>query len=466
MKVKWIVTVLLIFLLIYSIFSILSDNLKSEKVHDLNNVKDKEVFQITDTLSPDLMVAEFNYLIEKILEVHPDPKRNLNNTSWNELIVETKSKLEKSLQITEYFVIIQSFVSKIGDAHTYIYPSTIESRLLPLDLQWIGDELIVKESQIKGIKRGDKITHMEGKGINEIMDFMGKIISSENEYWLKQQSKHFIRHEMFLSEILTMKGKHLAITVSNIDGDEKNINFDWKNGVEVNQSSANEKAWYGFELDEENNVGYFYLNECNVTEELEQSVREFFKEVDDHQLDNIIIDLRRNGGGDSRVIDVFIRYLPDKMYKNFGVFTRFSETASTQRGYEQVDGYDYQPPSVVQNSHLRPSFYGDVYILVGNGTFSSANMFATLFHDSRLAKIIGEPTGNAPSGFGDTLEFHLPYTGFYLNISYKEFLRPDSSLDKYNSLNPDILVEMKREDILKQEDGQLKRVKKIINNIN
>lgn len=467
MKIKFTVIVLLSFLLILSILNVF-DSSNSETLYDLNNIMNKESFQTTDTLSSDLMMTEFNYLLEKILEVHPDPKRNLNQTSWNELIVETERKLEKPLQTTEYFYVIQSFVSKIEDSHTYVYPSTIESRVLPLEFQWVGGELIVTDSSAENINRGDKLTHIEGKDIKEIMDLVRDIISSENEYWTKHLSRQFIRLEMFLSEILTVKGDYLAVTVSNTDEHTKNINVNWMNvdKPKPKQSSLNEEAWYGYELKQPNNIGYYYLNESNVTVEYEQSVRDFFKEVAEQQLENIIIDLRKNGGGNSGVVDVFIRHIPVNTYKNFGMFTRFSEPASIQRGYEQVDGYYEQPPSIVQNYHLKPTFYGDVYILVGNGTYSSANMFATLFHDSGLAKIIGEPTGNAPSSFGDILHFSLPYTGFDLLISHKEFSRPNSSLDNYNSLYPDIIVEIKKEDIIKQKDGQLHRVKNIINNLN
>ncbi|MCE7792862.1 S41 family peptidase [Salipaludibacillus sp. CUR1] len=465
MKIKFIIIGLLSFLLIISIFNVFSSS-KSEILYDLNNSMDKEDFQTSDTLSTDLMTTEFNYVVEKILDVHPDPKRYLNQNGWDELIVATERQLAKPLQITEYFYVIQSFVSEIRDSHTFVYPSTIKSRVLPLELQWVGDELVVTDSSVENISHGDELTHIEGKEINEIMDSLTTIISSENDYWIKHLSRQFITQEKFLKEILTVEGNSLAVTVSDTEKTSKNINVHWVTPEEANQSSADEETWYGYELDQENNIGYYFLNESNVTAEYEQNVREFFKEVEEQQLENIIIDLRKNGGGDSGVSDVFIRHLPENTYKNFGTVTRFSEPASVQRGYEQVDGYEEHPPSVVQNRVLKPTFNGDVYILTGHGTYSSANMFAVLFHDSDLGTIIGEPTGNAPGSFGDILHFPLPYTGFDLLISHKEFLRPHSSMDNYTSLYPDILVEIKKEDIIKQEDGQLQRVKNIIKDLN
>ncbi len=458
MKSKFVAMAIFVLLVLFSIVTVY---ITPTSTYDLNNSRVQEHFQLTDTLSSELMIEEFSYVVEKILEVHPDPKRNIGQENWDQLIVETRAKLAKPLSIIDYFVITQSFVRKIGDAHTYIFPLTLQSRVLPIEFTWVNNELIVTESQVESISRGDQITRIGNKEVQQLVEFMARIIPSENEYWMKYLSSRYLRQELFLTE--QSKDNHVPVTIKTMDGDVKDTQLEWLDNEEVNQSSANEEVWYGYDLDPENNVGYYYLNESIVTTEYEQNVSQFFREVDELQLENIIIDVSSNGGGDSRVADIFLRHLPNRTYRSYGVLTKYSVSASEQRGYAQVDGYEEHPPSVVANSQLTPTYFGNVYVLVGNGTFSSATMFATLFHDSNLASIIGEPTGGAPSGFGDILQFQLPYTGFYLLISHKEFLRPDPSFGKKQSLYPDIVVEMKRADLLRLDDSQLKRVLDYIN---
>lgn len=92
-------------------------------------------------------------------------------------------------------------------------------------------------------------------------------------------------------------------------------------------------------------------------------------------------------------------------------------------------------------------------------------MFAVYFHDVNTATIVGEPTGNKPLNFGDIIFLELPNTKFSLNISHKEFLRPDKTLHSEVTLTPDILVEKEREDFLSGKDEQLERILTLIKNI-
>lgn len=92
-------------------------------------------------------------------------------------------------------------------------------------------------------------------------------------------------------------------------------------------------------------------------------------------------------------------------------------------------------------------------------------MFDVYFHDVNAATIVGEPTGNKPSNFGDIIFTELPNTKFSLYISHKEFLRPDESLHSELTLTPDILVEKEREDFLSGKDGQLERILTLIKKI-
>ncbi len=46
-------------------------------------------------------------------------------------------------------------------------------------------------------------------------------------------------------------------------------------------------------------------------------------------------------------------------------------------------------------SHPPPPFTGELFVLVGPATFSSANWFAAVVRDNNLGKLVGEPTRNA-----------------------------------------------------------------------
>ena len=55
-----------------------------------------------------------------------------------------------------------------------------------------------------------------------------------------------------------------------------------------------------------------------------------------------------------------------------------------------------------------------------------------------FAKLLGEPTGNAPSSYGDILTFTLPASGLSYTLSFKRWRRPDGARDPAPTLLPDV----------------------------
>lgn len=97
-------------------------------------------------------------------------------------------------------------------------------------------------------------------------------------------------------------------------------------------------------------------------------------------------------------------------------------------------------------------FKGKVFVIVGNGTFSSAIMFATIVKDNHIATLAGEvPANGHPNHFGEMYNSKLPNTKIDLRFGVKEWIRPSGEKTD-NKLYPDILVNpnMSREELVKE----------------
>ena len=93
-----------------------------------------------------------------------------------------------------------------------------------------------------------------------------------------------------------------------------------------------------------------------------------------------------------------------------------------------------------QNRGIR--FEGDLYVLVGPGTFSSAGMFAAMVKDFHMGTLIGEETGAARQCFGEILRVDLPNSDLKLNVSCKQWFAPVPQFDdSRRGTVPDILVD-------------------------
>jgi hypothetical protein len=60
---------------------------------------------------------------------------------------------------------------------------------------------------------------------------------------------------------------------------------------------------------------------------------------------------------------------------------------------------------------------GRLFVIIGRATFSAAQNFTTLLERHTNAIFVGEPTGSSPTFVGETIEFQLPYSGYYANVS-------------------------------------------------
>ena len=70
----------------------------------------------------------------------------------------------------------------------------------------------------------------------------------------------------------------------------------------------------------------------------------------------------------------------------------------------------------------RLRYSGNICVLTGSNTFSSANMLANAIKDYKLAILIGEATGEAPNDYGELYWIKLPNTGLTFYTCNKQFI--------------------------------------------
>ena len=148
--------------------------------------------------------------------------------------------------------------------------------------------------------------------------------------------------------------------------------------------------------------------------------------------DKVIIDVRGNGGGNSnacvRLLDAMEMEPPQ-----YGMFIRYSPEAKEQVGYLRKSGTFRWHAS--QKSKTNEAV--NLVVLSDRYTFSSATMMCVLVRDGNLGTLIGEPSSNMPSNYGDILYLSLKNSHVFASVSHKQFIRPDED-NKERMLIPDI----------------------------
>ena len=203
----------------------------------------------------------------------------------------------------------------------------------------------------------------------------------------------------------------------------------------------------------------------------------------DDSAQTLVIDLRNNGGGDSRLGDELLSHLTSapyrmesaklwKMSAEYRAYIKSMVRAPLnhlpvekvhpigRRLFSGPDGtlvqFDEQPES---HDAREPRFNGTVCVLIGAGTFSSAVDLADAIKTYRLATLVGEETGGRPNTFGEVYYFRTPATGFLVGVSSAAFIRANGDTTDHRGVLPDFEVRRTAEDVRVGRDPVIDRAR-------
>lgn len=258
---------------------------------------------------------------------------------------------------------------------------------------------------------------IDGISCEDLLAAYREVFSCETDYYAEAsfwENAIICEQNLQLCGIDTSDGIVMGF---HVDGKNTEQHFDFVPLHEVNGYPAQDTSgeWVSYKLDPENNLGIFTLASCVCNDEYYGTLDDFFKGIFAAGIENIAIDLRGNGGGNSWVANEFIKYLNVTEYRGFDSAVRYG-------------GYLAKNENVTyKNQKKEQVFSGNLYVLTDTWTYSSAMDFAMLIGDNNLGIIIGQPSGNLPDGYGDCLRFQMPKSGLAISVSYKKWYRIDQT---------------------------------------
>lgn len=467
------------------------------------------------------------YLTETIKQAYPRLNEKLSEEIFEQ---EKRSLLENLAHIdndVDFEISLQKFVALLKDGHSnvsidYFAPGT---DIYPVAFfkekdKWILaniDRMVADSSMI-----GSQVLSVNGISMKDIELRAGKLENGENEYWTNLLFSSHQRSAVYwkalgvvnandpkLNIVILKNGEEKSFTIH--PGNVKGYLLPFKPGATPFTRKQNEGYYY--RIDKEDNYAYLQMNTSldyvSVKSEIagytsffvrpfalaylkKQKkdarnfglvLQSFFKEINENRIDNLIIDLRNNTGGDERTGKQLLWYL-DGAQNTKGFITEINVTdyfrQTVKKDYKEYNR-DYQkkhgtkiPKGMVNvNEDIYghgyfenitkkdspylldasiPKFKGKVYVLIGNMTFSAAQMLATTIADNRLGIMVGQPIGNKPSSQTGASLFKLPHTKKIVNLSYMYMERPDRSKNNEPTLFPDIEVNSSFQDFIDGND--------------
>lgn len=391
---------------------------KSRKFTKVYNMCNEE-----DNMQIEELREDFKCLYDA-LKTHPIFQISKDTSELDELYERLKGGVIDEISLVNA---LTALTVSLKDGHTNIeIPYTAQDDCLKLVCEWQGEKLVLKEDY-EGIEAGTEILAVEGVDVNTLLEWCTHVIPHENVFLVKSRMIEYpyMNYHVFSKMNLTK-----------LFGEKKSVKVVFGvNGEKITKNCIYEKYDGFLDFSEENHVYYevledsviLHLEECVYDEKYVNTLSEVSSLCNEKRIKSLEIDLSKNMGGSSSVIDEFMKYVDVNNYRRYEMINYSSG----------VPEYITKRSDVVCNPRKDILFPKDIICRVSNTTFSSARTFAVTLKDNAVARIVGQPTGGKPCSFGMPRRFATPNCNIRFRVSRAFFLRPNEKLDEEIALFPE-----------------------------
>ncbi|PYS62795.1 MAG: hypothetical protein DMF76_08245 [Acidobacteria bacterium] len=344
----------------------------------------------TTNITPDAWRADLRYLAAEL------PRRHVNafHTNTRERFADEVARLDAAIpRLTndESVVGLMRTVALIGDGHTHLDLPPSFPRY-PIELHWFGDELrVVAAGAPYHAALGARVVAIGDVPLAELMKRTTELVPRDET---AGRTRETAAMQLTSPEVLhglgviadrerapfvldNAAGERITVTLSPVRiGDFSSWRVAGGDKPPLYLRRLNEPWWTEFLPDTQ--TVYFSFSAYPQEAEFRERAAALAKLLDESHTHRLVIDLRRNQGGD---------------------FQRFRSLLL---------------PIIEARSAINRA--GGLFVIIGPGTFSAAGVSALDLRNRAHAILVGTPAGIRPNHYGDSAEFRLPNSG--LRISY------------------------------------------------
>ncbi|MEA2553153.1 MAG: hypothetical protein QOJ65_1329 [Fimbriimonadaceae bacterium] len=336
---------------------------------------------------------------------------------------------------------LQKLMVQLGDGHSTIYPYSpaIKIMRLPFQVYRFEEGVFILDADQTDLK-GSRVLSIGGRPIEELWSKLGVYVSRDNDKGIDWIGPQFLVVNGALREFgATAPDDKVTVKVSK-EGQEKeisltpipvSIDFLHHNKlVPADPTSAplylqRQDDFYWSKAMPEAKALYVQFNQ--VASKKGESLPAFGvrlrKDLEADPVENLIVDIRHNNGGNTDLEPELIRTL------------------------------------ISYSAHG-----GRIFLITGRNTFSAAQNFENDIVRMAGPIVVGEPSSSKPFFIGESAEFVLPYSQLHGSISTR--LHTVNARDQRVWIAPDIPVPVTAADYFAGKDAAMDAVLEVIRDVN
>jgi len=405
-------------------------------------------------LTNEKWIEDLNYVVLNLKKHHPHIYYRISEADFNYTVDHAKEDIKNSKSDLEAFMAIKRVVAKVQDGHTQVWDTGflgIENLRFPLRVDKFTDGVfitVIRKDYQKYL--GAKLLKINSKPIDIVLERTANKANLDNEFGRIRPSIQditfartlvglgIINDENQMSLLVEKDGKQEEFIIKSVtdnrpvlwsnriemaptQGDYVNVSTILKENTPLHLAKQDENfIFYWFKHLKEENALCFQYNQVwatqpNADETWIEFTQRIWKYIDEHDIQKLIIDVRYNDGGNGRTMIPFINEIIKR--------DRFCNGKN-------------------------------LYVLVGNRTYSASVIFMTELAVHTDAVFVGTPP-SSPFNFFSDMEImgNLPNSGAGLGIASRQIDNAWSNQTVYFS--PDIPAPFSSEDYFSGKDPAL-----------
>jgi hypothetical protein len=430
------------------------------------------------TFSPNLAQSDLDGIWSAVLDVGAEPFFTSNRATVEALYKKQRASITKPVTIRQAWLAMAPVLGALNDGHVGIlFPDPLNQAPFRFPLHFAlsdANDVIVIRDHTNTIAIGSRLISVNGVSATMFRD------TTLVAFGAQTQLLHRSR--------VTTAGAWTAIALF---GDTPIYHVVWNTpdgkqhaddllATPPTRSTAPSVVQpYTYRMLQNGTIGYIDYRSCEDLDRFKKFLADTFQTIEMNPIRALVIDIRRNGGGDSDLNDQLWQYVTTKPFRQFGAIIEKSCTRLKaeygptkykmiygEEAWDAPDGkiieFDNSPDAgLIHPGPLPLRYHGPVYLLISAQTFSSAMSCALAAKDYGLATIVGEETGEPVNGTGEVYGYSTPGLGLRAYMTTKVYLAPKPHPNDQGVV-PDIAVTTTPADIAAERDPVLNRVLSLV----
>ncbi|MEL6656356.1 MAG: S41 family peptidase [Bacteroidota bacterium] len=428
------------------------------QLEGVSGLRSGEPISVSDLLPARLLEEDFRILFQSLQESYPSLYRYRSPAFLTSFYDKTVSAFDEEMTRSAFGVAVSAFVSIIGDGHMQVaFPDEFQKeyqrqlKRLPFAMKMVGTDVIITTNylDVSGPLSNARLVALNGKSINEVLNELAQIIPSDGYNLTGKYHRLFYNFDFYYSLIYGNNSRAeidfipfnaeqpSSATVDLIDGET----FE-----KLQSELSTESEWNPFSFRIVGDIGVLNIKTFNGYDDFTNFIDESFQEIADLQLDELIIDLRSNGGGEETnaiylyshlATDPFLYYdryevkTPQQplsgqqsslvSYETMNLLRSASSlNAAQQQIIDDISASDGRliDPNELQMPASINRFTGTVVVLIDGGSFSATSELCAIMARDQRATFVGTETGGGLDGNTSGLydQITLPHSGLKIKV--------------------------------------------------